>query len=145
MVNIKVKYHHDKLIKLEQVEVGDWIDLRCAEYPNVSLTAGEHKLISLGVSMELPFGYEAHIIPRSSTFLKHGLFQWNHFGLVDSTYKGDDDIWRFTAYAMRDTTIEFNTRICQFRVMRTQPFIQFQEVKSLGNKERGGFGSTGEI
>ena len=138
---IKIKYHDDQLIRAEQKLGSDWIDLRAAE--DVELKKGDFKLVSLGVSMSLPKGYEAHIVPRSSTFKNFGVIQPNHFGVVDHTYSSDEDVWKFSAYAMRDTFIHKNDRICQFRIMKSQPPIIFEEVDNLGGKSRGGFGSTG--
>lgn len=140
-MRIQIKYHDPDLIRLEQKPGSDWIDLRAAE--DVEMKAGEFKLISLGVSMQLPEGYEAHVIPRSSTFKNFGVIQTNSFGLIDETYCSNQDIWRFPAYAMRDTVIHKNDRICQFRIERHQPPIMFQEVESLEGEARGGFGSTG--
>ena len=119
----------------------DWIDLRAAE--DVTLKKGEFRLIPLGVAMELPKGYEAHIVPRSSTFKNFGVIQTNHMGVIDETYCGDGDQWYFPAYALRDTKIHRNDRICQFRIMEHQPEIMFEEVDRLEGKNRGGFGSTG--
>ena len=142
-IAIKIKYTSSKLKKLENIEgKSDWIDLRAAE--TVHLSAGEFKLISLGVAMVLPEGYEAHIVPRSSTFKNYGIIQTNHMGVIDNSYCGDNDIWKFPAYAIRDTDIKFNDRICQFRIVKKQPEIEFKEVKELGNSDRGGFGSTGK-
>ena len=140
-MRIQIKYHDPDLIRLERKPGSDWIDLRAAE--DVEMKAGEFKLINLGVSMQLPEGYEAHVIPRSSTFKNFGVIQTNSFGLIDETYCSNQDIWRFPAYAMRDTVIHKNDRICQFRIERHQPPIMFQEVESLAGEERGGFGSSG--
>ena len=93
--------------------------------------------------MELPQGYEAHIVPRSSTFKNFGLIQTNSCGVVDCTYCGDEDMWRMPVYAVRDTVIHVNDRICQFRIMENQPQIQFEQVEQLNNQNRGGFGTTG--
>ena len=119
----------------------DWIDLRAAE--GVELKRGDCKLISLGVSMELPKGYEAHIVPRSSTFKTWGIIQTNSIGIIDESYQSDSDIWRYPVYATRDTVIRKNDRICQFRIEKHQPTIEFEEVEHLEGNERGGFGSTG--
>jgi len=141
--NIKIKYLSDGIEKLRYIDgKSDWIDLRAAE--DVTLKAGEFKLISLGVAMELPKGYEAHIVPRSSTFKNFGVIQSNNLGVVDESYCGDQDCWYFPAYALRDTEIHINDRICQFRIMEHQPVIQFDEVKKLDNPNRGGVGSTGK-
>ncbi len=143
MPNIKIKYFSDQIDKLQYIEnKSDWIDLRAAE--KVTLKAGEFKLIPLGVAMELPKGYEAHIVPRSSTFKNYGILQTNSMGIVDESYCGDHDQWFFPALAMRDTIINVNDRICQFRIMEHQPTIVFTEVGELGNKDRGGHGSTGK-
>ena len=140
---IKIKYHTDEIEKLRYIDgKSDFIDLRAAE--DVELKAGEFKLISLGVSMELPKGYEAHIVPRSSTFKTWGIIQTNSMGIVDESYRGDSDIWKMPVYATRDTTIHKNDRICQFRIMKHQPTIEFEEVEHLDGVERGGFGSTGK-
>ena len=141
---IKIKYH-EPITPLENINGAnsDWIDLRCAEPNGVDLKAGEFKLISLGVSMKLPDGYEAHVVPRSSTFKKWGIIQTNHEGIIDNLFCGDDDKWMFPAYATRDTHIDFNDRICQFRIMKKQPIIKFEEVEKLTDKNRGGLGSSG--
>ena len=142
MEKIKIKYHTDEIEKLRYIDgKSDWIDLRAAE--DVELKQGEFKLISLGVSMELPKGYEAHIVPRSSTFKNFGIIQTNHQAVIDESYCGDNDIWRYPVYALRDTVIHKNDRICQFRIMKHQPTIEFEEVDTLGNKNRNGFGSSG--
>ena len=142
-MNIKIKYHTNKIEKLTYTnDKSDWIDLRSAE--DVELKAGDFKLISLGVSMELPKGYEAHIIPRSSTFKTWGIIQTNSMGLIDESYCGDNDIWKMPVYATKDTVIHKNDRICQFRIMEHQPEIVFKEVKKLEGKDRGGFGTTGK-
>ena len=143
METIKIKYFTDKIEKLTYIDgKSDWIDLRAAE--SVDLKKGEFKLIPLGVAMELPKGYEAHIVPRSSTFKYFGIIQTNHQGVIDSSYCGDNDEWKMPVYAMRDTHIEVNDRICQFRIMENQPKIQFEEVKALTGVDRGGFGTTGK-
>lgn len=138
-MNVRINTHGNPVP--ESIEQGDWIDLRSAE--TVHLSAGEFRVISLGVSMELPKGYEAYVVPRSSTFKKWGILLVNSTGIIDNSYNGDNDVWGFPALATRDTTIQKGDRICQFRIMKKQPKIKFKPVKSLGNKDRGGFGSTG--
>ncbi len=143
MQEIKIKYFSDKIEKLCYIGgKSDWIDLRAAE--EVTLKAGEFKLIPLGIGMELPKGYEAHVVPRSSTFKNFGIIQPNHMGVIDETYCGDNDQWFMPAYALRDTVIHVNDRICQFRIMEHQPPISFCEVEHLENPDRGGHGSTGK-
>jgi dUTP pyrophosphatase len=140
---IQVKYFVDGIDELCYVDgKSDWIDLHAAE--TVTLKAGEFRLIPLGVAMALPEGYEAHLVPRSSTFKNYGILQTNSMGVVDCTYRGDGDQWFMPAYATRDVTIEKNARICQFRVERNQPQIRFTRVEHLDAPDRGGFGSTGK-
>lgn len=139
---IKIKYHTDKIDKLKYIDgKSDWIDLRAAE--DVELKKGEFKLVSLGISMKLPDGYEAHIVPRSSTFKNFKIIQTNHQAVIDNSYCGDNDIWKYPVYAMEDTVIHTNDRICQFRIVENQPKITFEEVDHLDDDTRGGFGSTG--
>lgn len=143
MEQIKIKYFTDKIDKLAYIDgKSDWIDLRASE--EVTLKQGEFALVPLGVAMELPKGYEAHIIPRSSTYKNFGVIQANHCGVVDGSYCGDNDMWRMPVIAMRDTQIHVNDRICQFRIMKNQPEILFEEVEHLEGKDRGGFGTTGK-
>lgn len=139
-LTIKIKYHAD-ILPIGLMANGDWIDLRAAE--DVEMKAGEFKLISLGVSMKLPDGYEAHVVPRSSTFKNWGVIQANHMGVIDNSYSGTNDIWMFPAIAMRDTKICKNDRICQFRIMEKQPGLNFVMSDRLDTVDRGGFGSTG--
>ena len=142
MKEIRIKYFSDQIEKLCYIDgKSDWIDLRAAE--EVALKAGEMKLIPLGVAMQLPKGYEAWIVPRSSTLKNFGILQANSIGVIDESYAGDEDQWCFPAYAVRDTVIHVNDRICQFRIMKHQPEIRFQEVPHLSDESRGGFGSTG--
>ena len=144
MKEIKIKYLNDEITRLEYIDgKSDWIDLRAAE--EVELKAGEFKLIHLGVAMQLPEGYEAHIVPRSSTFKKWGIIQTNHCGIVDNTYCGPNDWWRMPVFALRDTKIEVNDRICQFRIQKNQPTLVFNKVEEMEADNRGGFGSTGTI
>lgn len=142
MAEIKIKYHNKNIEKIQKIAKGDWIDLRAAE--TVELKAGEFRLVSLGISMQLPEGYEALIAPRSSTFKRWGILQPNSPGVVDNSYCGDDDIWQMPVYATRDTVIEENDRICQFRIQEKMPDVTFTEVDTLGNDSRGGFGTTGK-
>lgn len=139
MEKIKVNTHGNKLP--EAIENGDWIDLRAAE--TVTMEAGEYRVISLGISMKLPDGYEAYVVPRSSTFKKWGILLVNSTGIIDNSYCGDNDVWGFPALAMRKTTIHEGDRICQFRIMKKQPDLEFIKVDSTGEKDRNGFGSTG--
>lgn len=139
---IRVRYLSDRIEKLQPpTNSANWVDLRSAE--DVELKKGDFRLISLGVAMKLPEGYEAHIVPRSSTYKNFGIIQANHHGVVDNSYCGDGDLWRMPVIAMRDTHIHINDRICQFRIERRQPDLIFEEVEHLDSEDRGGFGSTG--
>lgn len=141
-MKIKIKYFSNEIERLEYIDgKSDWIDLRAAA--EMAFKAGEFKLIPLGVAMELPAGYEAHIVPRSSTYKNFGIIQTNHIGIVDCSYCGDNDQWFMAAYALRDSQIRVNDRICQFRIMENQPRLDFETVATLGNADRGGHGSTG--
>lgn len=141
-MQIQIRYFTDQIEPLRYVDgKSDWIDLRAAE--TVELKAGEFKLIPLGVGMKLPAGYEALVAPRSSTFKNYGVLQANSLGIVDESYCGDNDQWRWPAYAVRDTVIHVNDRICQFRIIEHQPKLEFCPVHHLDGPDRGGFGSTG--
>lgn len=142
MENIKVKMLAD-IEPPEAIEQGDWIDLRAAE--TILIVKGEFKYIPLGVAMQLPEGYEAIVAPRSSLFKRRGIIMTNSIGIMDESYCGDNDEWKFPAYAIRDTLIPKGERICQFRIMKHQPEIKFEIVDTLGNPDRGGHGSTGAM
>lgn len=142
-MKIKIKYHDKEMQKMCNIEgaKSDFVDLRSAE--DVELESGEYHLISLGVSMELPKGYYAEVVPRSSTFKNFGIILANSIGIIDESYCGDNDIWRFPAIALRKTKINKGDRICQFRIVKKMPAVEFIEVETLGNADRGGIGSTG--
>lgn len=153
MKELKIKYHAD-INKIEQFNNGDFIDLRAAE--SVFIKEGTSKLISLGISVKLPEGYEAHILPRSSTFKNFGIILTNGMGVIDNSYSGDNDIWMMNYYCLegksinpqtgeRGTYIDKNTRIGQFRIVKNQEKINFIEVEELEGENRGGFGSTGNM
>ena len=143
METLKIRYLSDKIEKLRFIDgKSEWIDLRSAE--EVEMKAGEARLISLGIAVQLPKGYEAHVVPRSSTFKNFGLIQTNHMGVIDESYCGDNDEWRLPVMSVRDTCIHVNDRICQFRIMKHQPELKFEEVEHLDGCDRGGFGTTGK-
>lgn len=140
--SIKIKYLSSEIQELTYVDgKSDWVDLRAAE--NIKMCAGDFRLIKLGVAMQLPDGYEALIVPRSSTFKNFGIIQANSIGIIDESYCGDEDEWCMPALAVRDTEIHINDRICQFRIQKHQPILQFCRKERLGNQNRSGFGSTG--
>lgn len=138
---ITILYHKKQMSRIEKISKGDWIDLRLAE--TVTLKKGEYQLLSLGVSIKLPKGYEALVAPRSSTFKNYGILMANSIGIIDETYCGTGDIWKFPALATRDITIPTDTRIAQFRIIKHQPKIEFILADKLDNSNRGGIGSTG--
>jgi len=143
---INIKYSSSDMPKLGNIEgkKSDWIDLYTNE--EIELKNGEFKLIDLGVAMELPDDtYEAIVIPRSSTFKKYGILQANSVGLIDNSYCGNNDIWKFPAYATKDIIIPKFERICQFRIQKKMPNVLFAEVENLDNLDRGGFGSTDKV
>lgn len=159
MEQIKIKYHVKDIPKLKKIDKGDWIDMYAAE--DVIIFEGDWKLISLGVSIKLPEGYEAHVVPRSSTFKTWGILQTNSMGIIDEAYCGENDIWKLPVYCLkgksvytekennvltigeRYTEIKKGDKICQFRIMKKQPKIEFEEVEVMEDSDRGGFGSTG--
>ena len=141
METIRIKYFCKDIEKVAKIDKGDWIDLRAAA--DIEMPAGTFALIPLGVGMILPEGYEAHLAPRSSTFKNFGIIQTNSVAVIDESYCGDNDEWKYPAYALRDTVIHKGDRICQFRIIKKQPEIEFIEVEALKDVDRGGFGSTG--
>ena len=147
---VKVRYTSDKIKRIEQIKIGDMIDLRSAE--DVFIKEGESYIISLGVAMQLPKGYFAEVVPRSSLFNNFGLVMVNSVGIIDESYCGNDDVWRFQALCVegkyfkngvKDTQVSINDRLCQFRIVEKMPELDFIEVDNLGNANRGGIGSTG--
>jgi dUTP pyrophosphatase len=140
-LEIKIKYFVKDIDKIKKIEIGDWIDLRSSE--DITLKKGDHKFIPLGIGMKLPEEYEAYIVPRSSTFKNFKIIQTNHIGIIDNSYSGEKDEWKFSAYATEDIFIPKNSRICQFRINKKQPEVFFTEIEFLDDKSRGGFGSTG--
>jgi dUTP pyrophosphatase len=142
---IKVKYFKNRegltVEPLNKIDKGDWIDVRTNE--TIALRKGDFVLIPLGIGMKLPEGYEAHLVPRSSTFKNWGIIQTNSIGVIDNSYSGDNDQWMMPVYATRDAVISRNERIAQFRIVEKQPMIGFDTVEHLDDIDRGGFGSTG--
>ena len=142
-LNIDVMYHNPELIPINFLENGDWIDLRAAK--EYKLFSGDFVLIDLGISMKLPEGYEAHIVPRSSTYKNWGLIQTNGIGIIDNSYCGENDRWMMPFLATKGTDIHVNDRICQFRIVKKMPSnIKINTVEHLNTQDRGGFGSTGK-
>lgn len=142
MLNIDIVYHNPNISKLKKIDKGDWIDLR-ASVGGV-FKKGDFALIDLGVSMRLPEGYEAHIVPRSSTFKNWGIIQTNSTGIIDNSYSGTNDVWKMPCFFTKDTVIEPNDRICQFRIVKKMEPVSFTEATELNNIDRGGFGSSGK-
>lgn len=144
-LEIKIKYHNhmQDLPHIEKIEKGDWIDLRSSK--EYTLFMADFEMIDLGVSMQLPDGYEAIVAPRSSLYKRHGLIVVNSIGIIDNSYSGTNDVWKLPVLCLKaQTTIQRGERIAQFRIVKSQPPLYFREVEELG-KERGGFGSTGSM
>ena len=148
-MKIKIKYF-DNAKELNIIEKGNWCDLYANK--DMFIPEGEKMMIPLGVAMELPEGYEAHVVPRSSTFKTWGIIQTNHIGIIDNSYCGNNDQWFYPAYCLEPknfidnqygTLIRKGDKIAQFRIIEVQPKLEFEKVELLGNKDRGGFGSTG--
>lgn len=142
---IKIKYKDETIPRLKKLEKGDWIDLAAAE--DVVIEPMSFKLIDLGIAMKLPEGYEAHIVPRSSTFKHWHIIQTNHMGVIDNSYSGPEDWWKFPAFNLSTTEatlIKKGERICQFRIETQQPDVLFDELNFQEGVNRGGFGSTGK-
>lgn len=149
-LTIKIKYF-ENATELEKIEKGNWIDLYASQ--EVFVEEGKRAMIPLGVAMELPKGYEAHVVPRNSTFKTWGLLQTNSFGVIDTAYCGDNDMWHMPVWCLdgketqingvKGTTVHIGDKICQFRIVEEMPELRFEKVEMLGNSDRGGFGSTG--
>ncbi len=140
-MKIQIKYHNKNIPKIKKIEQGDLIDLYAAE--TVEIKAGDFKLISLGISVKLPWGYKAQVYPRSSTYKNWGIIQANSVGQIDNSYCGDGDIWKYPVIAYRDTIIHEGDRICQFEIVPVMQGVEIEEVETLDGVDRGGFGSTG--
>lgn len=151
-ITIKVKYFRDDLTRLKIDPKGDMIDLYAAE--DVTINEMDEALIPLGVAMELPIGYRANLLPRSSTFKKWGIIVTNSMGVIDHTYCGDNDEWKLAVFCLKGrefvngkkcTIIHKGDKIAQFEIVPVMPKVVLEEVDHLGNADRGGFGSTGSI
>lgn len=149
-MKIKIKYF-DNAKKLEMIDKGNWCDLYANK--DIFIPVNERAMIPLGVAMELPEGYEAHLAPRSSTFKTWGIIQTNHVGVIDHSFCGDNDQWHMPVYCLEAKTeyedqigtwIHKGDKIAQFRIIEIQPKLEFEEVENLGNETRGGFGTTGK-
>lgn len=144
-MKIKIKYLQDAT-RMNKITKGNWIDVYA--YEDTFVPEGERAMINLGFALELPKGWEGHLAPRSSTFKTWGIIQTNSVGVVDDTYIGDNDIWHMPVYCLQakdenGTWIKTGDKIGQFRIMEVMPEIEFEEVESFGNQDRGGFGTTG--
>lgn len=153
-LKIKVKTFAGQVLP-EIIDKGDWIDLRSNE--EYVADKEEYKLLKLGVAMELPDGFEAIVAPRSSTFKTWGILLANSMGIIDNSYSGNNDEWRFPAWFTRRTIIHKGDRICQFRIQLSQKATVWQKIKwflsngikierveELNTINRGGIGSTGK-
>jgi dUTP pyrophosphatase len=170
-LKIKVKVLTDGCLPIIH-DNGDWIDLKAATYmeiraaqAGVQYQEGNEKYrdvtipvtyIPLGVAIELPKGFEAIIASRSSGPRRLGLFIPSGKGVVDNSYKGDNDQWHYVAAPMCNTEIYKGDRICQFRIQLSQKStfwqklkwlfssgVEIVEVDSLEGNDRGGLGTSG--
>lgn len=146
MQKLRVKFFDKEVYPNGLQKIGgkksDWIDLRARE--DVVLEKGRLFYIPLGVAIELPEGYEALVAPRSSTPKNYFVLQANSIGIIDESFRGDNDQWCMPVYAIQDTEIKKGERICQFRIIEHQPELEFEYVDHLGNKDRGGWGTSGK-
>jgi dUTP pyrophosphatase len=158
-MKIKIKYHDKDLTKLEKIEKGNWVDLRVSRIrykignlwkewdlkeKDYCYVQGQDMMFDLGISMQLPDGYEAVVVPRSSTYKNYKVVQTNSMGVIDNSYCGTNDVWLFPCKALYPSIIRHNDRVCQFRIQKIQPNFEFEEVEELENEDRSGFGSTGK-
>ena len=140
---IDVKYHA-AIDPLQQIKVGDAIDVRAAE--DVDLDFLGVKRVSLGFSCKLPEGYIAILSPRSSLFSEHFVIQTNSIGIIDNSYCGNNDVWCMELVCLKaHTHISKNERIGQFLVIHKPPKAKFHTVDDLETEDRGGYGSTGRF
>lgn len=156
-LKIKVKLFRPQRLP-ELVDKGDFVDLRYGGENTVYLNEGDYTLLELGVAMKLPKGFEAIIVSRSSTYNRFGIMNPNGFGVIDGSYSGNNDEWKYPALALRDSIVIHTwDRICQFRIQLSQKAtvwqklrwlfssgIKFVKVDDLDGTDRGGFGSTGK-
>ena len=144
-MKIRIKYF-EGATKLKKISKGNWIYVYASK--DIFVPLNERAMVPLGFALELPQGWEGHLAPRSSTFKTWGIIQTNSVGVVDDTYIGDNDQWHMPVYCLQakhdnGTWIRTGDKIGQFRIMEVMPEIQFDEVESFGNCDRGGFGTTG--
>lgn len=141
-IQVKIKYHTDTLVRVSKLEQGDWIDLRAAA--NIEMEKGKQYLVPLGISMKIPYGFEAHVVPRSSSYKNYKVIQTNGIGILDNSYCGDGDQWFWPVIAMENTFIVENDRVAQFKIVPRMPIVEFLEVAQMEDADRGGHGSTGK-
>ena len=139
-LNVKLKLINNDYTCMPEKK-GDLIDLRAAQ--DIEMKQFQYGLIPLGVSMKLPAGYRANLVPRSSTWKNYGIIMSNSVGIIDSNFCGSGDEWKFPAIALRDTVIHKGDRICQFEIVPVMSPVRFDITVELEDKNRGGIGSTG--
>ena len=121
-----------------------WCDVNKVTDGFVKVRPGDTLVCYLGIACDMGEGYEAHLLPRSSTYLKYGLLLGNSMGLIDSEYKGDTDEWKALFYCTDYAIVPVNARLVQMEIVKSSRDIDFKEVDTLGNDNRGGYGSTGQ-
>ena len=140
------------------ISKGDWIDLKLAEdvkFTGPEVQSRKIKYLPLGIAMELPKGFEAYVLPRSSTPNKWNIEVANSQAIIDESYKGDKDEWKLITKAFKAIEIPKGTRICQFRIMPKMNAgiltklkwlfsnsVKLIKVDNLNNNNRGGIGTT---
>lgn len=151
-MKLRIKYF-EGATKLKKITKGNWIDVYANK--DMFIPLNERAMIPLGFALELTQGWEAHLAPRSSTFKTWGIIQTNSVGCIDDTFIGDNDQWHMPVYCLQNklnlenensiagTVIRKGDKVGQFRLMEVMPEIEFDEIDSFGNEDRGGFGSTG--
>lgn len=152
-MRIKIKTFGNQVMP-EIIDKGDFIDLRANK--TIRMNKSDFKVIPLGVAMQLPDGFEAIVVSRSSTYKNYKIFNPGALGVIDGSYSGNEDEWKYPAYALKDTVVKEGDRICQFRIQLSQKASFWQKLKwlfsnkitlvktdTLSSVNRGGLGSTG--
>ena len=119
----------------------DWYDENSTNL--IPYEAGDALVFKLGFALELPKGKELHLLPRSGTCRKYGLILTNSMGIGDDTFVGDNDEYMAVMYATRSGSVKVGERLLQIKIVDSMEKMEFEEVETFGNKDRGGYGSTG--
>lgn len=119
------------------------MDLHAAVNKTVFLKSGEYQLISTGIRVSIPPGYEGQVRPRSGLASKHGIGILNAPGTIDADYRGVVGVILFN-FGQQPFKINRGDRIAQLVITRAEQ-VHVNEVNTLDKSDRntGGFGSTG--